>query len=120
MRRNVTGTAASAVSPLTQNAHWNPPVNAAAVACPWPRSRRECVAATVEATATPIAPPICWDVLSSPDAIPIVICDTGESSDRHRDEREDGAAGHEQGAGEVRPELPVRWHLGRPQDPGTG
>src|SRR5215472_4772597 len=26
--RNVTGTAASAVSPVTQNAHWNPPVSA--------------------------------------------------------------------------------------------
>jgi hypothetical protein len=28
------------------------------------------VAATVEAIATPIAPPICWEVLSSPEATP--------------------------------------------------
>src|SRR5580704_7914110 len=34
MSRNVTGTAASPVSPVTQNAHWNPPVSAAAA--PWP------------------------------------------------------------------------------------
>jgi hypothetical protein len=34
MSSNVTGMAASAVSPLTQNAHWNPPVSAAAAACP--------------------------------------------------------------------------------------
>ena len=34
MSRKVTGTAASAVSPVTQNAHWNPPVSAVAAACP--------------------------------------------------------------------------------------
>jgi hypothetical protein len=36
MSRNVTGTAASAVSPVTQNACWNPPVSAAAAAWPSP------------------------------------------------------------------------------------
>src|SRR5215472_13013816 len=70
MSRNVTGTAASAVSPVTQNAHWKPPVSAAAAAWPWPSRTREWVAATVDATATPIAPPICSEVLSSPEAIP--------------------------------------------------
>ena len=34
MSRKVTGTAISPVSPLTQSAHWNPPVSATAVACP--------------------------------------------------------------------------------------
>src|SRR5215472_18305556 len=68
--RNVTGTAASAVSPVTQNAHWNPPVSAAAAAWPWLTRTREWVAATVDATATPIAPPMYWEVLSSPEAIP--------------------------------------------------
>ena len=70
MSRNVTGTAASAVSPVTQNACWNPPVSAAAAAWPSLSRTRERAAATVEATATPIAPPICWEVLSSPEATP--------------------------------------------------
>ena len=34
IRRNVTGAATSAVSPVTQSAHWKPPVSAAAAA--WP------------------------------------------------------------------------------------
>ena len=44
----------------------------AATACEWPdlRSALVCVNATVEATATPSAPPICCVVLISPDARP--------------------------------------------------
>jgi hypothetical protein len=62
--------ARSVIAPQTQNAHWKPPVSAALVASP-PASRvLRCVAATVEAIATPIAPPSCWEVLSRPEATP--------------------------------------------------
>ena len=48
-----------------------------------------CVNATVAAIATPSAPPICCDVLISPDASPAsCVLDAGERGDRHRDERE--------------------------------
>jgi threonine dehydratase len=49
----------------------------------------------------------------------IAFSDTSERSDRHRDEGE-GSAGtdHEERAREVRPVVPVRGDLRRPQDPG--
>ena len=50
-------------------AAWQP-VSVAAAAWPWFSRRQEWVAAPVDATATPIAPPICWEVLSSQEAIP--------------------------------------------------
>ena len=62
--------AARPVSPHTHRAHWNPPVSAAAAAKPWWTSVRECEAAMDEATATPIAPPRFWEVLSRPEATP--------------------------------------------------
>ena len=39
-------------------------------ACSLSRMWVECVAKIVEATATPIAPPTCWDVLMRPEARP--------------------------------------------------
>ena len=60
-----------------------------------------CVNATVAAIATPSAPPICCDVLISPDARPASWgCDAGERRDRHRDERERHADADEQVAGQ--------------------
>ena len=46
MSRKATGTAASAVRPLTHSAAWKPPVSASAAAEPWPSSRPERLAAT--------------------------------------------------------------------------
>src|SRR4051812_46746235 len=67
---NATGIAAMPIAPQTQNAHWKPPVRAAGPDAPEWTSVLKCVAATVEATATPIAAPICCEVLSNPEASP--------------------------------------------------
>jgi len=66
----VTGTAHRPIKPQAQNAHWKPPVRAAAGAAPWWSRVMTRVAAIVDATATPIAPPSCWEVLRSPEARP--------------------------------------------------
>src|SRR5438128_7906962 len=68
--RNVIGTAAAPIAPHTQNAHWKPPVSAAGAAEPEGISVLKWVAATVEAIATPIAPPTCREAVSSPEARP--------------------------------------------------
>jgi hypothetical protein len=69
-RRSATGTALRPTSPQTQKAQWNPPVSASAMAWPWPSRPLERVAATVDATAIPIAPPSCCDESISPEATP--------------------------------------------------
>src|SRR6266536_3320555 len=69
-RTAVAGSASRAIAPQTQKAHWKPPVSAALVASPPASSVFTCVAATVEAIATPIAPPSCCEVLSRPEASP--------------------------------------------------
>src|SRR5919197_35970 len=58
------------LAPPLQKAHWKPPVSAALVASPPASNVFMWVAATVEATATPIAPPSCCEVLSRPEASP--------------------------------------------------
>src|SRR5216683_2115027 len=58
------------MAPQAQNAHWKPLVSAAVGVAPWWSRVVAWVAAMVEATATPIAPPSCWEVLSSPEARP--------------------------------------------------
>ena len=58
------------MAPQTQKAHWKPPVRAAFTVLPSPLSVLKCVAATVDAIATPIAPPSCCEVLSNPEASP--------------------------------------------------
>src|ERR1700730_13985804 len=70
MRREVTGAAARPIAPQAQNAHWKPLVSAAAGAAPWWSRLLAWVAAIVDAMATPIAPPSCWEVLMSPEARP--------------------------------------------------
>jgi hypothetical protein len=55
--RAIVGRASRPIAARTQSAHWKPPVSAAGVLWPSPSSVVRCVAATVEATATPIAPP---------------------------------------------------------------
>src|SRR6185437_4886408 len=56
------GTASSAIAPRTQKARSRPPASAAWAVLP-PASRAlECVAATLEAIAIPIAPPSSWEV----------------------------------------------------------
>ena len=67
---SATGTAARPTSPHTHSAQWNPPASADVTALPWPSRARECAAATVDATAIPIAPPSCWDESISPEATP--------------------------------------------------
>ena len=84
MSRTATGMAASPISPLTHSAQWKPPVSATAAARPWPISTRECAAAMVEATAIPIAPPICWEVSMSPAATPALRSVTPVSDERLR------------------------------------
>ena len=76
-----------------------------------------CVNATDAAIATPSAPPICCDVLMSPDASPASLrLDAGERCDRHRDERERHADAHQQVAGQqVRRERAVRGNLRVPE-----
>ena len=54
----------------THNAHWNPPVSAASGSRPSVARVVAWLAATVDVTATPIAPPSCCDVLSRPEASP--------------------------------------------------
>ena len=49
---------------------WKPPVSATFAVLPSPVRVLKCVAATVDAIATPIAPPSCCEVLSSPEASP--------------------------------------------------
>jgi len=59
------------------------------------------VVATVGASATPIAPPICWLVLISPEAMPASAGrDAGQRADRHRNEREGEPDSAEQELGE--------------------
>ena len=68
-----------------------PPASASAVA----------VVAMVESAAMPSAPPICWDVLISPDARPgLRRLDARERRDRDRHEREADAERDEQEAGQ--------------------
>ena len=64
------GIPARPIAPQTQSAHWKPPVNAAGAAEPAAVSVLKWPAATVDAIATPIAPPICCVVLSRPEARP--------------------------------------------------
>ena len=67
---NVTGIATSAIAPQTQSAHCKPPLSAAVAVAPWWLSTFMCAAVTVDATATPIAPPSCCDVFNRPEARP--------------------------------------------------
>ena len=53
------GTAASPIAPHTHSAHWKPPVRATGVDVPASVSVVKRDAVIVDATATPIAPPIC-------------------------------------------------------------
>ena len=62
----VVAAARRAIAPQTQKGHWKPPVSAAFVASPPASSVFIWVAATVEAIATPTAPPSCCEVLSRP------------------------------------------------------
>jgi len=79
------------------------------------------VAATVEATATPIAPPICWEVFEQPGGDPgIMLCDnwpgppidTGMNAKAAPPARNNGPARFAQ-------KCPWRGYLGGPQDPGA-
>src|SRR6185312_6146267 len=54
----------------TQNAAWKPEVSACGTASPAFVASVVCATATDESTAMPSAPPICCDVLISPDARP--------------------------------------------------
>src|SRR5436190_22014774 len=68
--RSVIGMPARPIAPQTQSAHWKPPVNAAGAVEPAAVRVLKWLAATVDAIATPIAPPICWLVLSRPEGRP--------------------------------------------------
>src|SRR5260370_15379166 len=66
----VAGRASRAIAPQTHKAQWKPPVSAAPRVWPSPSRVLKWVAATVDAIAMPIAPPSCWEGLSSPEASP--------------------------------------------------
>jgi len=55
----LTGTARTAIAVQTHNAHWNPPVSASALDRPEATRVPVWLAATVDVTATPSAPPSC-------------------------------------------------------------
>ena len=52
------------------NASWNPPASAAVFGWPAPSRAAVRAAATLVATPRPMAPPICWLALISPEATP--------------------------------------------------
>jgi len=70
MKPTATAAPVRARAPVMAKASWNPAVSAAAAG--WPACSRLAVraAAMVAVTARPMAPPICWLALISPEARP--------------------------------------------------
>ena len=86
--RSAAATAVKATPAITQNARWMPSVSASGGETPVFTSVSTRVNRIVEATATPIAPPICCDVLIRPDAeTGLVRLDAGQRGDGDGDER---------------------------------
>ena len=89
------------------------------MAWPWPSRTRERAAATVERHGDPDRAAELLGRVDEPGGDSgVAFGDADQGADRYRDEHPGDAAGQEQGAGEVRPEVPVGRDLGRPQDPG--
>src|ERR1017187_634344 len=105
------------MAPQAQNAHWKPLVSAAAGAAPWWSRVLAWVAAIVDATATPIAPPSCWEVLRSPEGkAGLVLGDPSQGGDRDWDEGKRGTdSDDDERSGQTGPVVPVHGHLGCPQ-----